>query len=241
MMRKKKVHGMIENPILIIGGDHHNTLAVIRDLGKNKCNISVLVHGKYENVKMVRVAHSKYAKNVTYIIEEDENKVIEWILKYSKLKKKKVIIFPCSDFAAYVIDKNAKKLEKYCILPGFIEKPGRVAFLMDKLHQKEFADEYDIPMAKTWKISIENQINIPLDMIYPCIIKPELSATGNKSDIRICNSEVELKNALSEFKDKQYVDVLVQQFLLKKYEVCSYGCIINDKRKSVGGGNSEIA
>lgn len=41
----------IDNPIIIIGGDHHNTLAVIRDLGRHKCDIFVLVHTNSTNKK----------------------------------------------------------------------------------------------------------------------------------------------------------------------------------------------
>ena len=101
---------IISNKIIIIGGDHHNTLAVIRDLGKHKCNISVLVHGKFESKKLIRVSHSKYAKTRTFSVPDNEHDIIDWLLDNKKEAGLKPILFPCSDMAAYVIDSHYKQL-----------------------------------------------------------------------------------------------------------------------------------
>lgn len=130
-------------------------------------------------------------------------------------KNEKTVIFPCSDFATYIVDSNYKVLKEKFIVPGFVNAPGKVAFLMDKMEQKKFANKYQIPMAKTWSIQCDtNELNI-CDISIPCILKQEISATGSKDDILICKTKEELLKGLKEFSQKGYKNVLVQQFLLK--------------------------
>ena len=45
------------------------------------------------------------------------------------------------------------------------------------------------------------------------IIKPDLSADGDKADIRIANGKKEIEKSLKEFKEKKYKSVLIQEFL----------------------------
>jgi predicted ATP-grasp superfamily ATP-dependent carboligase len=228
----------IENKIIIVGGDHHNTLAVIRDLGRHKCDITVLVHGEFKSEKKIMVSHSKYAKKRTYWVHNNECEIYEWLMNHKNNREQKAILFPCSDLAAYTMDAHYEALSEFYVLPGFANHPGRVAYLMNKKNQKEFADENEIPMAKTWElIEVDGTFQIPDDMIYPCIIKPEVSAFGNKKDIRICKNKTELTSALEEFLNEHYASVIVQQFLIKKYEVCAYGCLINQYPHEAGGGN----
>lgn len=220
--------GILENRIVIIGGDHHNTLAVIRDLGAHNCDISILIHGKFSSVKDIRVAYSRYARKRVHFVAESENEIFEWLMSNYVHSERKTIIFPCSDLAAFSIDVHYEELSQHYLLPGFTGQGGKVAYLMDKLHQKELADQYGIPMAKTWNLSLEDvEFAIPADMVYPCIIKPQISALGSKADIRICKDKRMLETMLSQLSDMGYKNVLIQQFLRKKYEVCAYGCIID--------------
>lgn len=216
------------NKVIIIGADHHNTLAVVRNLGSVGCDIEILIH-KNKNLEDICLSKSKYAKNRTFVVAPQENKVLDWLLNHAE-KKEKIIIFPCSDLATYIVDSNYKFLKDKFIVPGFVNAPGRVAFLMDKMEQKKFADKYQIPMAKTWSIQCDaNELNIS-EISIPCIIKPEVSATGSKADILICKTKEELRKGLKDFNQKGYKNVLVQQFLIKKYEACSYGCILSERQ-----------
>ncbi len=219
------------NKVIIIGADHHNTLAVVRNLGSIGCDIEILIH-ENKDLEDICLSKSKYAKNRTFVVAPQENKVLDWLLNHAE-KKEKTVIFPCSDFATYIVDSNYNALKEKFIVPGFVNAPGRVAFLMDKMEQKKFADKYQIPMAKTWSIQCgTNELNIN-DISIPCIIKPEISATGSKDDILICKTKEELRKGLKVFSQKRYKNVLVQQFLIKKYEVCSYGCILSERQSAL--------
>lgn len=217
------------NKVIIIGADHHNTLAVVRNLGSVGCDIEILIH-ENKDLEDICLSKSKYAKNGIFVVVPQENKVLDWLLNHAE---EKTVIFPCSDFATYIVDSNYKVLKEKFIVPGFVNAPGRVAFLMDKMEQKKFADKYQIPMAKTWSLQCDaNELNIS-EISIPCIIKPEISATGSKDDILICKTKEELRKGLKVFSQKGYKNVLVQQFLIKKYEVCSYGCILSERQSAL--------
>lgn len=217
------------NKVIIIGADHHNTLAVIRNLGSIGCDIEILIH-ENKGLEDICLSKSKYAKNRTFVVVPQENKVLDWLLNHAE---EKTVIFPCSDFATYIVDSNYKVLKEKFIVPGFVNASGRVAFLMDKMEQKKFADKYQIPMAKTWSLQCDaNELNIS-EISIPCIIKPEISATGSKDDILICKTKEELRKGLKVFSQKEYKNVLVQQFLIKKYEVCSCGCILSERQSAL--------
>lgn len=216
------------NKVIIIGADHHNTLAVVRSLGSVGCDIEILIH-ENKDLEDICLSKSKYAKNRTFVVTPQENTMVNWLLNHAE-KNEKTVIFPCSDFATYIVDSNYNALKEKFIVPGFVNAPGRVAFLMDKMEQKKFADKYQIPMAKTWSLPCDaNELNIS-EISIPCIIKPEISAAGSKADILICKTKEELRKGLKVFSQKGYKNVLVQQFLIKKYEVCSYGCILSERQ-----------
>lgn len=226
----------IPNTILVIGGDHVNTLAVVRDLGRHKCKMEILVHGEFSSLKEVNLAKSRFAKGVTSIAGDTEEAILQWIRAHMK-KEKKVILFPCSDLAAYSIDLHYTELSEYCYMPGFKDKPGMVAELMDKYNQKKYAEKNHILMAETRKINLSDPDSaVHSAASFPCILKPEISANGAKDDIRICTSADEYRDALNEFKEKHYEEVLWQKFLKKEYELCLFGCAPDcNKNVRIGG------
>lgn len=218
------------NRVIIIGGDHHNTLAVIRSFGKKKIPMVVLIHG-VDDVKKINLAHSKYIKDI-YCVQE--NNIYKWLKEFKNSNDD--VLFPCSDLAEYVIDKNYSELSKKFLLPGFRNNAGHVITFMNKYYQKKWAQKHKIPMAKTWEISKkQNTFIIPKNIIYPCIIKPEISAFGKKSDIKVANNMKELQDAFDFFIKCNYSNVVVQEFLQKKYEVCAFGCILSNSPIYCGG------
>lgn len=220
------------NTVVVVGGDHHNTLAVLRCLGKQGCRQVALIHTDYKEPARLHISHSKYAKEI-YCVEESEESIFQWLL--ANIKDQKQILFPCSDLAAYAMDRHYDELEPHYILPGFQQNPGRVLELMDKWTQSEFAAKHEIPLAKTWKLLRAEGYRIPGDMVYPCIVKPKISAFGSKTHITICDSVQQLQEALETMSAYGYDELVVQQFLHKQYEVCAYGCLVDEKAFCAGG------
>lgn len=224
-----------DNKIIIIGADHHNTLTAIRAFGRENCDVVVVVHGHDLVRKKIQVFSSKYVvKSQTYVIEDDAEALVDILGKYSN-PVQKAVLFPCSDFAEMVIDSNYQALQDGCVIPGFVGVPGKACEMMDKWNQYRFAEEHGIPMAPTFLISIENAV-IPTELTYPCIVKPRISALGSKMDIAVCEDRQELEAALEAYRQNEYADCIVQQFVKKEYEANALGFVLTteDLRCHVG-------
>lgn len=219
---------LFDNMVYVIGADHHTTLSVIRCLYQCRCNYRLVLHTG-EALKQTKLYHSRYAKN-TVALPEEESQILQWLL--AQENESKALIIPASDLAALIVDKHAAVLcEKYH-LPGFRNDPGKVCRLMDKQAQKAFADEHGIPMAASWTvIPEEGSYRLPEDLVYPCIVKPLLSAYGSKSSIFVAQDRQMLAEGLKKFN----APVLIQKFLTKQYELCAYG-VMEEKAPYYRGG-----
>lgn len=223
----------LDNEVIVIGADHHNTLAVIRCLGKLKCRQKILIHTDRQDTDNVHVAKSRYAVGKVSCVAESAEAILQWLQNHATDEKR--LLIPCTDLAAYVIDINYAMLSEHYVLPGFKNAPGKVVHLMDKWEQSKFAAEHGLPMAKTWSLKNNSGFVLPEDMLYPCIVKPEVSAFGSKGDIAICTTPQELGDTLARLASASYDALVVQQFLNKEYEVCAYGCLVEDRRFCAGG------
>ena len=93
---------------------------------------------------------------------------------------------------------------------------------MDKLFQYNLTQKYNIPMAKTYLFKLDEPIDID-SLPNKIIIKPYISADGNKSDIRISEGKKEIEQNIEEFKNKGYKSVLIQEFLDYEMEYAMMG------------------
>lgn len=79
-------------------------------------------------------------------------------------------------------------------------------------------------MPKSWHLAIGDKL--PLDLIFPCLIKPLVSCEGAKSDIRVCANNDELQrdyNSLNFTKN-----VLIQTYIERDYEISILGCALTN-------------
>ena len=216
-----------KSQIIIVGADHHNTLTVIRCFGLARCEFHILVHTEHPD--NIGISNSRFAKDRISSVKSEESDIVGWLKEYGRTKPdKSKIIVPCSDLAAFVIDKHWNELNTDYRLPGFIGQPGRVAIMMDKMNQMEFAEQYGIPVPKSWSIQVESNPTKKSDVLFPCIIKPEVSASGRKSDISVCNNEEEFIGCIGALYALGYKQVIVQQYLKKKYEICAFGAMASN-------------
>lgn len=230
-MEMKKQKGAaapaFENEVILFGADHYNTLGVLRCLGQRGCRVQLLIHRGASKAGPLCIAKSRYAKRLT-LLDEDPAPILEWLEKQADPGRKK-ILFPCSDFAAYLVDVHGAELSRRYILPGFQGQPGRVARMMDKYRQQELAEACGIPMAKSWLLHRgDGGFRLPGDLVYPCIFKPHLSAKGKKSDICVADTPQQALEQLGKLADKGYDTLLAQQYIQMDYEALGIGCIVSD-------------
>jgi len=203
----------MENKVIVIGGDHHNTLGVIRGLGERNV-YSDLVY--VTDSKLSYVNYSKYVRMSIKISAEEE--IISILLSQFKDEKNKSVVICCSDKSSSVIDENRDKLSPYFILPGADEQ-GRITELMSKKKMAELALSVGFNIPRTTYIrNPETELS---QIQLPCIIKPLESRKGSKSEIAICRT---FENLDSYSKVHDIRNDQIQDYIDKDFEYQLIGC-----------------
>ncbi len=219
---------LFENKVIVFGGNHHNTLGVIRSLGKRGIKVYALIHGGCKSF----VGKSRYITK-SWIIDREEDG-IELLIKQFAHEKVKPVIICCSDGASSVVDSNYEVLKKYFYFPNAGQQ-GRINELMNKETMRLLAEECGMLTPSTWSLKIGD--NIPEDIKYPCITKPLCSIEGSKADIYICQTSDELIDSLQKIHSKY---VQIQEYIDKEFEFQLIGCSLNGGEQVVIPGISKI-
>lgn len=207
------IHIFSMNKVIVVGGDHHNTLGVIRGLGERGVNPDLVY---VSATSRTFVNYSKYARKCTRVREDNE--IIDVLLSKYKDEKAKPVIICCSDSSSGVIDENRNRLIPYFILPG-AEEQGRIAELMSKKTMAELAIEVGLNIPESYYV--EHPQEELEKILLPCIIKPLESRKGSKTEISICRTRNELNSYAAEHditKDQ------IQEFIDKDFEYQLIGC-----------------
>ena len=102
---------MFTTPI-IIGGNHHNTLGVIRALGFKGINSLVML---VTDEKKPYVSYSKYITKCVLLSSSKE--IVPYLLNYAKDINSKSVIFSCADFVTSELDNAFNILKDFFYLP----------------------------------------------------------------------------------------------------------------------------
>lgn len=196
------------NKVILIGGSHHNGLGLVRSFGENGIRPYGIIVCPNQSDSFV--THSRYWEKVWVV--QNEELAVEKIKQEFSGDKKKAVIIPWSDSIEFFIDQHLNELKRDFILPSINDKQGRISELMDKQKQIEFADKYDLPMARS-KIVLLNNIILDETLKFPCIVKPVNSAEGSKLDIKKCLNKEELYSCFSKLKQRGYYRILVQEYI----------------------------
>ena len=204
--------------VIVIGGNHHNTLGVVRSLGRK---------GVLSDVIITRNDSSSFVLKSKYIaqkhIVDGSGAAIDLLLSEYANNKEKPIVIACHDGISSLLDLNRNRMSDYFVLPG-IDIQGRVTELMNKKTMGEVAVGSGLKVPQTWVISDSKSSQIK-DLFYPCITKPLDSCNGSKSEIKICYDSAQLMRFLESEKGKSF---LVQQFIEKDFEFQLIGCSLNN-------------
>ncbi len=193
------------NAAIVIGGNHINTLGTIRSLGE----MGITVYGIVSGYKHNFIEYSRYLKNFWVIPTIDKNiiNICEKILFNEKIKP---VIFPCSDDAIFIIDKNINRLINRFIFPNISNKEGKISYYMDKQNMVDCAKKTGLITPKTKTIVLSSPYNSLSEISFPCIIKPSTSNCGSKYDIEKIKSLTSLYKRLDYLKDK-YDKMIIQE------------------------------
>ena len=215
------------NKVIIIGGAiYHNSLGLARSFGVNGIAPYGILVGdkgcKWKNIS----ALSKYWAKV-WIVKDEEEAISLLLDKFANENDKPVLV-PSSDGAALAIDRNYCLLAKYFLVPGIKGKQGVIANLMDKFEQIKWARSLGLDIANAEIITIDEPSKCVTSLRMPVILKPVVSAEGQKHDIRKCHDVPSLRHELEILKNKGYRRILAQEYVEKDYEIELWGSILEN-------------
>lgn len=205
--------------VIVLSRNYSTGLGVIRSLGSAGYNVDLVSSTKKKGSSSL-ITCSRFVRTSvevqSEIIQGDPgDDLVEALLELRKHNEDKAVLFPTDDFTAAVVLSHKEILKEYFLMPDVLEN-SRWTFeeIMDKSVQEKLAKESGLLTPEQWTVSLEENIYIPDDMIYPCFVKPLQSISGRKSEMAKCNSREELENHLSEMKKfYSHRSVLVQEYL----------------------------
>lgn len=213
-----------EYSILVVGGDHYNTLATVRCLGRAKVPFGLLLHGS-RAFEATRVSKSVYSPQDGIAVGDSEESLVQAISNWAESNSQsKQIVYTCSDHAERIVEQHFPQL----LHPGFKKSEPRVLDLMNKRVQADWARALDIEVAREEVLDFNTEINCEnvFKKYGHCIFKPVESALGAKADIRFAEKESDVEDCVSFFMGANYTSILVQQFVDFDYELNANGCVL---------------
>ena len=216
------------NKVVVFGNDHINTLGVIRLFGENGIKPYLfLISDKKRN----STSKSKYV-NESFVFETEEQ-AVDFMMEYFNLEKEKVAIIPTSDKTSLCLDKNYSKLKAHFFVPNINEEDNNIYKYMDKFVQQQLFSKTNINGIKSMIMEL-NDPAINIDIDFPIILKPNVSANGSKDDITICENEAEFKHASEKLLKLGYNSILVQKFIKYDFEADIQGFSYNGETSIPG-------
>lgn len=219
----------MKNDILIIGGDHHNTLGIIESLA---------LKGKKSYVITISDSNISYVIKSKYIIRgwhfNSFDAVLKCMINEFNDVHNKIIVISSEDAATSFLDKNADILRSKFILP--ISKDiGKMSQLMSKEYMTKLANKVGLITPKTIIIK-NNKIDNIIE--FPCITKAISSIEGSKDNIRICKTKFELETFLNATQHCHTIQI--QKFIDKEYEFQLLGCSLYGGKEILIPGRTHI-
>lgn len=222
---------MERNKIYVIGGNHHNTLGVIRSLGHKDVRPFVLLVSEHEDLKNY-VLRSKYIAD--YKCFRDYQGAIDWLIANGEDNRNSVVLCT-SDGASSAVDLNYDALVLSYRIPN-AKRSGVITHYMNKEIMSDFAQKIGLRVPPTWVHNFSDPL--PVGIEYPCIVKPLISIEGTKSDIQVCYTPDELNTYI---KDASHCTrVQIQKFIVKDYEYQLIGCSLDGGEMVIIPGVSHV-
>ncbi len=201
--------------VFVIGGNHHNTLGVIRSLGEKGIMPYVIIQCNECNPHVLK---SKYICK-SWIVEADDE-VLQILRNEGKQLEQNAVLIACSDGLSSLVDLHHDELKQWYNLPGSDEQ-GRITRIMDKEVMSQLARVvgFLVPKSEAFDTTKSKVIDIP----QPWIIKPLVSKNGVKADIERIYSSEDWRN----YCQRHQSLVQVQQLIDKDYEYQLIGLSLN--------------
>lgn len=219
MKNSNPIHQSPGHKVIIMGGNHHNGLGLVRSFGIHGLKAYGIIIGEGAGKSFIR--KSKYWEKTW--AAKDEKEGIEILIREFGRETARPVVIPYSDGIARELDISLYKLEKRFLLPSFGGEQGKIAEFMDKYQQSVFLRQCGLSTLPGRIVEKGKPEGETIE--FPVILKPVASVEGEKLDIRICRSKEEYGRELEGFFEKGYGRVLVQRYLENRTEYVLAGAV----------------
>lgn len=211
----QKTNGKID--FILFGEGNYNTLGVLHCMAAKGIEVFLLLVGSGKRILHGEIiGYSKYARYGHVV--HDEREGLKWILAHQEEFPQGTVIYPTSDTAETLLDCHYNALISHFSFPH-CGKQGEVTLLMEKDVQTAIAQQHSIRILKSL---YTNAPDCDFDKIqYPCMVKPLISISGSKGDMRVCANRQELDDALSSAKYTK--EFIIQQYIHNEADLLFLG------------------
>lgn len=208
-----KNHEFYKHKHICLVPDHYNPLAIIRSLGEEGIKPIVLLYSKGSCI-----SRSKYIGELHRFSTQEE--ALQYMIDNYSHEEYKPFVYHGTDNISLLLDNHYAELKDRFI---FGNGGGNLAKYMEKYEQTLAAERCGIRIPKEELLKVGM---LPTTLKYPVMTKATTSATGGnwKCNAYICQNEEELKEA---YKSMSVDEILVQEYIVKKNELCIDGISIN--------------
>lgn len=217
------------NKVILIGGDHHNTLGVAESFGQKGIKPYAILYTPY---KRCYVPHSKFVESGWRFFSEKE--LVDCLKNNFNNTDEKAVIIATHDVAAEILDRHYDELKDICLIPT-VKPAGSLGKMMSKEYMSNLAQDVGLNVPKTW---ILKDTSIPAGVEYPVITKAISSLEGSKSNIKICRNEEDLLLFIK--KQQECSTIQIQQYIDKEFEFQLLGVSINHGENVIIPGRTHI-
>ncbi len=211
--------------IIVVGGNHVNTLGLIRSLGKNGYPIVLLL--EHCRLDWCNLRFSKYISKMYYMdVLED---ILSILHKDYWDEESKPVVLCASDASICFLDQHYDELKEHFFIFNINGQQGMINHYMNKWNTFPIAKKSGFSVIKSCRVRTLG--DIPADIHYPCLIKGNSSISSLKTDMFKCESEEELRGNFHEG-----VDLLLQEYIEKDYEIDVVGFAYNHGQDTIVAG-----
>lgn len=211
----KKPNGKID--FILFGEGNYNTLGVLHCMAAKGIEVFLLLVGSGKRILHGEViGYSKYARYGHVVKTEQEG--FEWLLAHKEEFPQGTLIYPTSDTAETLLDCHYEALISHFAFPH-CGRQGEVTRLMEKDVQISIAMQHGI---RTLQSMYTNRADYDINQVtYPCMVKPLVSISGSKLDMRVCTNRTELDEALASAKHTK--EFIIQQYIQNEADLLFLG------------------
>lgn len=206
-----------KNDFILFGEGNYNTLGVLHCMATKGIEVFLLLIGSGKRILHGEVIGcSKYARYGHVVKTEHDG--LKWLFAHQSDFPQGTVIYPTSDKVETLLDCHYEALIPHFAFPH-CGKQGEVTRLMEKDVQTTIAMQHGI---RTMHSMYTNRTDYDINQVtYPCMVKPLISISGSKGDMRVCSDRDELDEALSSAKHTK--EFIIQQYIHNEADLLFLG------------------